>query len=57
MAVERAFQNLINKVNTAINIGGSGGTDTEVREMVMYHFDKIQDQITTTDLINATIRK
>ena len=57
MAVERAFQNLINKVNTAINIGGSGGTDTEVREMVMYHFDKIQDQITTTDLINSTFRK
>ena len=56
-AVERAFQNLVNKVNTAINIGGSGGTDTEVREMMMYHFDKIQDQITTTDLINATFRK
>lgn len=55
--VERAFQNLVNKVNTAINIGGSGGTDTEVREMMMYHFDKIQDKITTTDLINATIRK
>jgi len=55
--VERAFQNLVNKVNTAINIGGSGGKDTEVREMMMYHFDKIQDKITTTDLINATIRK
>ena len=56
-AVERAFQNLVNKVNTAINIGGSGGTDTEVREMMMYHFDKIQEKVTTTDLINATFRK
>ena len=57
VAVERAFQNLVNKVNTAINIGGSGGTDTEVREIMMYHFDKIQDQITTKDFINATFRK
>lgn len=57
VALERAFQNLVNKVNTAINIGGSGGTDTEVRETMMYHFEKIQDQTTSTDFINATFRK
>lgn len=55
--VERAFQNLINKTNTAINIGGSGGMDTEVRENLTYQFDKIQEKITTTDYINATFRK
>jgi len=53
-AVERAFQNLINKTNTAINIEKSGGTDTEVRENLAYQFDKIQEKITTGDYLNAT---
>jgi len=52
--VERAFQNLINKTNTAINIEKSGGTDTEVRENLAYQFDKIQEKITTGDYLNAT---
>lgn len=53
-AVERAFQNLINKTNTAINIEKSGGTDTEVRENLAYQFDKIQEKVTTEDYLNAT---
>ena len=53
-AVERAFQTLINKTNTAINIEKSGGTDTEVRENLTYQFDKIQEKITTKDYLNAT---
>ena len=56
-AVERAFQNLINKTNTAINIEKSGGTDTEVRENLAYQFDKIQEKITTGDYLNATFYK
>ena len=56
-AVERAFQNLINKTNTAINIEKSGGTDTEVRENLAYQFDKIQEKITTEDYLNATFYK
>lgn len=56
-AVERAFQTLINKTNTAINIEKSGGTDTEVRENLAYQFDKIQEKITTRDYINATFYK
>ena len=53
-AVERAFQNLINKTNTAINIEKSGGTDTEVRDNLTYQFDKIQEKVTTEDYLNAT---
>ena len=53
-AVERAFQKLVNKTNTAINIGKSGGTDTEVRENLAYQFDKIQEKVTTEDYLNAT---
>jgi hypothetical protein len=53
-AVERAFQNLINKTNTAINIEKSGGTDTEVRDNLTYQFDKIQEKVTTKDYLNAT---
>ena len=56
-AVERAFQTLINKTNTAINIEKSGGTDTEVRENLAYQFDKIQEKITTGDYLNATFYK
>jgi hypothetical protein len=56
-AVERAFQTLINKTNTAINIEKSGGTDTEVRENLAYQFDKIQEKVTTEDYINATFYK
>ena len=55
--VERAFQTLINKTNTAINIEKSGGTDTEVRENLAYQFDKIQEKITTRDYLNATFYK
>ena len=53
-AVERAFQKLVNKTNTAINIEKSGGTDTEVRENLAYQFDKIQEKVTTEDYLNAT---
>ena len=56
-AVERAFQKLVNKTNTAINIEKSGGTDTEVRENLAYQFDKIQEKITTGDYLNATFYK
>ena len=56
-AVEKAFQTLINKTNTAINIEKSGGTDTEVRENLAYQFDKIQEKITTRDYLNATFYK
>ena len=55
--VEKAFQTLINKTNTAINIEKSGGTDTEVRENLAYQFDKIQEKITTGDYLNATFYK
>ena len=56
-AVEKAFQTLINKTNTAINIEKSGGTDTEVRENLAYQFDKIQEKVTTRDYLNATFYK
>ena len=56
-AVEKAFQKLVNKTNTAINIEKSGGTDTEVRENLAYQFDKIQEKITTGDYLNATFYK
>ena len=55
--VEKAFQKLVNKTNTAINIEKSGGTDTEVRENLAYQFDKIQEKITTGDYLNATFYK
>jgi len=56
-AVEKAFQKLVNKTNTAINIEKSGGTDTEVRENLAYQFDKIQEKVTTEDYLNATFYK
>lgn len=56
-AVEKAFQKLVNKTNTAINIEKSGGFDTEVRQNLAYQFDKIQEKITTGDYLNATFYK